>query len=145
MTRILAVDPGLTTGACVIDAWVDDFRVVACLEIPWAHAPRLLTALYDGTFISQDEPQLPDVVVCETFRLRQARALQQVGSEFEAVQVIGMLRMLLYPQLLVPQEPSMMSRVQILPRDEEWTQGSEHRGDAYKHARYYFVTQVLKV
>lgn len=162
---ILALDPGRTTGACAIETLDSGFRVITALEIPWENRLPILEALLDGTYYSQ-VPQLPEAVVVETFRLRQGRALEQTGSDFPSSQVIGSIQAFLHldklPRppgqgFLYPnenraygldrlhfQEPVCMSRVEILPGDFSFVSGSEHRKDAYKHARFFYLSQIKK-
>lgn len=146
---ILAIDPGLTTGACMIATTADGFRVVSVEEIPWNQRFSRLTALVQN----MQEPSiigLPSqsvAFVIESFRLRQGRAFEQSGSDFPSCQVIGIFEYLLWSRsvlhLLKKQEPGAMSRVQVLPEHEQHVLGSEHRKDAYKHARYFYVTNLL--
>ena len=142
---ILAIDPGLTTGACILDATPTGFKVVTAVEIPWAQRFSMLAAFVLD--MSSLLPSTPVAFVVESFRLRQGRAFQLSGSDFPSSQVIGAFECLLHmynmSHLLTMQEPGVMSRVQILPEHFYDVEGSEHKKDAYKHARYYFVTKVL--
>jgi len=144
MTTILAIDPGATTGYCLVDDSTG-FGVVSVGEIPWDSRLELLTALIHGTSASNGPPQLQAVVV-EAFRLRPGRALEQVGSVFPSVRIIGILEALLYTARprnhppLVFQEPSCMSRAQVLPEHLDILKGMPHARDAYRHARYYTIT-----
>jgi hypothetical protein len=164
---ILGIDPGLTTGACALNVSKSGFIVVTALEIPWDARFESLKALIDGTFFNTKQPQPPVAVVIETFRLRQARALQQTGSDFPSSQVTGIVQAFLWLDKLDPfvskldylldpeitprpyglerlhfQEPIMMKQVAIADADKHWVEGSEHKKDAYRHARYYYLTQV---
>jgi len=148
VTIICGVDPGNTTGVCLIDetASRDDFQVVGVYQIPWEYRISFFQALFTGTFADevQSKPLLPEVVVIESFRLRPGRAMEQVGSEFPSVRVIGIVETfisLCIPKpLLVFQEPSVIGRVEILPQHIEQFKALIHAGDAYRHARYYHIT-----
>jgi len=143
--RILAFDPGVTTGACLIatedDSW--QFQVVNVLEIPWESRFATIKALIDGTY-SIAGLQPPDAIVAEAFRLRQSRAYQQAGSDFPSSQVVGIIQAYIYDRYgsldrYHTQEPVSMARVKILPEHKDLVAGSEHKKDAYKHARYFHV------
>lgn len=179
--RILAIDPGKTTGVCLLETTSqhDDFEVALALEIPWEAHPEFLWALINGTLPQQRQPHPPEVVVVEAFRLRQGRALEQTGSDFPSSQVIGMIQMVLWldrpysigseaffpgpnPKAYVVQEapnsattvrpvgisrlafqqPATISRVQIDPRHLDFVQGSAHKQDAYKHARFFYLAHI---
>lgn len=150
MTCIVGIDPGHTTGFCMVDekpkAGIDDFQVVSVAQIPWEKRVSFFIALFNGTFANnKGESQLPEIVVIESFRLRPGRAMEQVGSEFPSVRVIGIveaLTALCLPErpLLVFQEPGVIGRVGILPKHEEQLRGLVHAGDAYRHVRYYHLT-----
>lgn len=43
------------------------------------------------------------------------------------------------------QEPSCMSNVKIEPEHNDWVRGSEHKKDAYKHARFYYLAHVKEL
>lgn len=141
---IVAIDPGGTTGVCVIQELANDFQVVYIDQIPWQNRVTFFKALFAGTLTDVNgKPLLPEVVVIEAFRLRPGRAMEQVGSVFPSVRIIGIVEALISfmtpPPLLVFQEPIDMSRVSILPEHEELLKGFIHVQAAYKHARYYHV------
>lgn len=147
MASIVGIDPGTTTGVCLIvtDDKGSDFQVVSVWQIPWEQRLSFFQALFYGTFADKSgKPQLPEVVVIEAFRLRPGRAMEQVGSEFPSVRVIGIVEAfvsLCYPQpLLVFQAPSVISRVEILPQHSAQLSTFIHAQDAYRHVRYYHLT-----
>jgi hypothetical protein len=141
---ILALDPGATTGYCLVDDSTG-FGVVSVGEIPWDSRLGLLTALIGGTSAHNGLLQ-PQAVVVEAFRLRPGRAMEQVGSIFPSVRIIGIIEALLYQRPdrskvpLVFQEPGIMARVEVLPEHADLFVGMPHAKDAYKHARYYTLT-----
>ena len=155
---ILALDPGKTTGACAIrtDGSKKGFVVVTALEIPWESRLGTLEALIDGTFFDKKKPQPPEAIVVESFHLRQGRAYEQAGSDFPSSQVIGSIQAFLWLdremfscqrlvyglERLYLQEPVIIARVRIDDPDLPVVQGSPHKQDAYKHAKFYFCAHV---
>lgn len=152
---IMAVDPGQTTGVCIIKEFdkapnaltqIDGFQVMASWQIPWESRISFFVALFSGAFATDDgEILLPGIVVIESFRLRPGRAMEQIGSEFPSVRVIGIVETLIYQctvaqPLLVFQEPAIIGRVEILPEHKQQLSGLIHAQDAYRHARYYHLT-----
>jgi hypothetical protein len=147
MNTIVAIDPGQTTGVCAIREAhkSDDFQVVGTWQIPWEDRVTFFVALFSGTFaLGKSKSLLPEVVVIENFHLRPGRALEQIGSEFPSVRVIGIVEVLVAlccpKPLLIFQDPSVIGRVSILPEHEERLAGLIHAQDAYRHARYYHIT-----
>jgi len=142
--KILAVDPGRTTGICLLDSDGDRIKVETAYEILWEDRFPGLKALVACTLVNHiNRPLSTLAVVIESFRLRQGRAQELAGSDFPSLQIIGILQAFMYvvsPELvaqIVFQEPSCMTRVSILEADRSWVEGSPHKMDAYKHARYY--------
>jgi len=146
MASIVGVDPGTTTGVCLIvaDDRSNDFQVVGVWQIPWEDRLSFFPALLHGTFTNQGKPQLPEVVVIESFHLRPGRAMEQVGSVFPSVRIIGIVEAfasLCTPEpLLVLQDPSVIGRVEILQQHSAMLSTLIHAQDAYRHARYYCLT-----
>jgi len=148
MTCIVGIDPGNTTGYCMIDEAPDKsgFQVVSVAQIPWEKRVSFFQALFYGTFTNdKGEPQLPEIVVIESFRLHPGRAREQTGSEFPSVRVIGIVEAFVSmccpkPPLLVFQEPGVIGRINILPEHESMLSGLVHAADAYRHVRYYHLT-----
>jgi len=144
---IVAIDPGTTTGVCCIQQHpgsVYGFQVVSSWQRPWEDRLSFFMALFNGTFVDvNDKTLLPEIVVLEAFRLRPGRAMEQVGSIFPSVRIIGIVEAftsLMVPQpVIVFQEPGIMSRTEILPDHMERLSGLIHAQDAYKHARYYHI------
>jgi hypothetical protein len=147
MTTIIGIDPGATTGVCAIVESVDrdDFQVAGVYEIPWQDRLSFFRALFTGaiTAISGDQ-LLPEIVVIEDFKLAQGHAMDQVGSRFPSVRIIGIVEAFMSlcdpVPMLVFQPPSSMARVEMLPQHAHMFPGLIHAGDAYRHARYYHVT-----
>lgn len=139
---ILAIDPGETTGVCLIQTAPtnDGFEVLCCEEVAWNDRFQRL----HGLILGSEELPAPQTLVMEAFRLRQGRAYEQSGSEMPSSQVIGVVEAIWWlhghPMTEVTfQEPAAMARVQVLPEHVKWVTGSPHKQDAYRHARYYFL------
>ncbi len=145
MQRIVAVDPGQTTGWAegVFNPNTREWDVRDVKEIAWEERflMRLLLTSSDGP-----EPLLPSYIICERFILYPYKAKQQIGSEFPSVRVIGTLEAYLEQlgllSLLTFQNASVRERVQVLPQHAHLVVGSEHKKDAYQHLRYFIVTQL---
>jgi len=126
---IYAFDPGDTTGWSRL-AWHDGTE----LEHGMVKFPDMPGFLYDRDL---DEVV---AVVCEDFRLFQHKAIQQSGSKFDAVAVIGMLRLWVYPfsNQLHLQPPSIKPIAERLSgRKPKGAHNKSHDVDAYNHGIYY--------
>jgi len=95
---------------------------------------------------------VPDVVVCESFRLFAHKAMQQSGSSMDTPQLIGYLRMVLYERgvPIVFQGPSckarfsddVMAQMGVINKKGKsyYFEGnllSMHERDAIRHGLYY--------
>lgn len=138
---ILGIDPGYTTGVCLCaytpgGGPTSELSIIKALQIPWERRLPDLWALLDQKAVER--------IVVESFRLRPGRAMEQVGSAFPSVQIIGLIEGFLYaraaPTPVTYQEPCVISRVQILPEHQLNLRGLPHAADAYRHVRYYVVT-----
>jgi len=140
--KILAIDPGYTSGICIADA-SDDFKVIQVGEFKWNARFEFLETLLTGKYIYQNVPLTLDVVITENFRLRPDKAHTQIGKTFPSSQIIGTVEYLCYVENIpfVLQEPGARTRVKILPEHEHMVVGP-HQHDAYQHARLYYVTKV---
>jgi hypothetical protein len=140
--RIVSFDPGEHTGFCEANVDGDTFEVVKSTTIVWEERFELVPQLLVGT----DKAPLPDVIVVEMFRLYGHKAQAQVGNDFPSSQMIGVIQtyahMLNLLDKVVLQPASVMSRVKILDEHAPSLHRSEHARDAYKHLRYYVVTEV---
>lgn len=162
--RIVAIDPGKTTGICILQTSPrnDDFEVGYVGEMSWDDRFAISRALIAGMWPQRElgaAARPPEVVIIERFRLRQGRAYQQAGSDFPSIQVQSIIETFVWLHNhnveygymgatcdksieIVMQEPVCMAHVQILPDHHHLVAGSEHMKDAYKHARFYFVTKI---
>jgi hypothetical protein len=143
--RIVAFDPGETTGYC--DAEVSDdgsFRVITSCTIAWSARFRVTRELLQGMHLTV--PLLPDAIIVESFRLYYHKKDDQVGNDFPSSQFRGIIETFAWElgllDKVVLQPASVMSRVAILAEHVPQVIRSEHARDAYRHLRYYVVTKV---
>lgn len=143
---ILSIDPGWTTGICIAKVDADEFEVIEAGEVKWALYHKALHTLLSGMHSPQGVPLTFDFVIVEQFRLRYNKAMSQVGQTFPSIHVIGAVETFLWlhnrADALVFQEPSQHGRVKILDKHKDFVIGSEHKKDAYRHARYFWITQI---
>lgn len=148
MKRILAFDPGLTTGYVDVvweNTQTTDFRVLEARDIEWAITPlivhRCITTL------------LPDIVLYERFTLFPHLAQQQIGSDFPSSQVIGMIILscqlcaltpIGYKPILISQPASIQARASIRGSHQKALTGLHHAKSAYLHVLYYITTEYTK-
>jgi hypothetical protein len=141
MKCIIGIDPGRTTGYVEALHNNGDLRVLEAREIVWNDRMVLIPLIADT--VSKD-PQVPTVVVVESFRLYPHEFHHQVGSSFPSVHIIGIVDVAVWltgkDVPIIYQPASIKSRTQVLdslPR-------SPHVRDAYRHARYYSVAKRFK-
>lgn len=132
-TQIVGIDPGGTTGFCHIVTNEDGFDVVQVIEVPWP-------VRFDLAIKLEFMCALPSIyIIVESFVLYQSRAQDQVGSDFPSVKIIGMIEYFLHAHgrldILHYQSASQIARVGILSDHLHLVKGSEHKKDAYRHAR----------
>lgn len=83
--RVLVIDPGDRTGWAVADVWSDGtFEVIE----------QGVTPLKDFAIKLYEAAPKYDVLIYETWRLRADMAKKMVGNDFQASQLIGMIRLL---------------------------------------------------
>lgn len=131
--RLLAIDPGLTTGWCVFDDGV---------PTEWGHSPWWETL--------EQTMATVDAVVCERFALYGSKAAALTNNEFPAVQVIGVVKYLAQrrdvPVSFQPASaihtqgrltPPLRRRIDpLLPR----TSAQRHARDAMAHGFVFLAT-----
>lgn len=144
--HVIAFDPGRTTGFCEIRVHETllGFEIVQTREIAWEDRFSIGSLLGDiVSKINPDSYELEAVVV-EAFRLFPHKKDSQVGSDFPSSQVIGIIEAYCHDkgiyEKLVYQPSGNIQRVQVLPEHANFTMGSEHKKDAYRHARYFYLT-----
>lgn len=141
--NIIGIDPGRTTGYVETFRSDEGLEVLVAKKIEWHQRHSIIPLI--ASKVSSD-PLVPTVIVVESFRLYPHEFHHQVGSDFPSVQVIGIIDAACWlasprPEIIF-QPAANKSRVQIhhktVPR-------SEHVRDAYRHVRYYYEAQRLKV
>jgi len=146
MTLIVGIDPGGTTGVCIIKEPTsdgsDDFQVVGVHQIPWEDRLPSLLALMSGSLVDGNgERLLPEIVVVENFHVRPGQAIEPSVPSVRIIGIIEAFWSLQNPRpLLVFQDPVVIGRTQILEQHKALFKGLIHAGDAYRHARYYHLT-----
>lgn len=124
----VSFDPGLLTGYCVFDnAKIIKYDQVKFLE---------LVGVLEGL------PK-PDVVVYENFQLYGHKAKQQIGSKFETVQAIGIIKSWAHRNKAIQIEQKPSDKVIA----EKWTgvvptgahNNNSHWIDAYNHGMFYLI------
>lgn len=145
MARILAFDPGFTTG-CVAVSNIDyancKYQITGYKAIEWASRGCILELLQRFNAMGD-----LDAIVIEDFKLFPNKALDQSYSDFPSSKVIE--RITVYAELLgiedrlVLQMPSLRHNVK-LPSAEHSAIPNKHCIAAMLHARYYIRVNRLK-
>lgn len=132
---VIGFDPGETTGVCIFEQEGNDARPIKYDNIKFL---ELLPWL-------EDAPK-PDVVVIEDFQMLPHKAQALIGSRFETIQAIGMIKSYRHKHRA---EQIMQSPI-IKKIAEKWTQTPPpknhkegHWVDAYNHAMYYMINNGL--
>ncbi len=136
---VIAFDPGKTTGVCVARVFPDRFEPYRAYEIKWQH--RLGQTFGD---LERGSESLWRAVIVEDFKLYPSKAKAQSRSGMPSSQMIGIIQALCYvvgAPTPVLQSPSIKARSLILPEHKELLGTSAHVKDAYKHLRYWFMTE----
>jgi len=137
MTKLVAFDPGGTTGFVIfdnVDYRARDYDLSAVGVIEWHDRKHIETILRSS---------MPDVIVIEDFKLRRDKALEQSGSDMPAPRVIE--RILVYCEQLklddriVIQMPGLRTSCNV-PLEHQRVCRISHIRAAYLHARYYVLT-----
>jgi hypothetical protein len=147
--RVLGIDPGETTG--LVEARFDDdgFHVVHAVDVTWENRFSLMYYLYCGTPRQGLLIEPPDIVIVESFRLYAHTAHSQIRSDFPSVRIIGMVEAFLYNYpCKIPCEhseivfqPASSIALVAIEKEHGMVLGSAHMIDAYKHVRYFYITQ----
>lgn len=137
--RIIAIDPGEATGYAIgrIDKKAKEFQIET-----WGHDPwRVFSMNYMNVMLG-DNPF--EIVVYESWRLRPEAAKPLIGSDFPAVQGIGVIKYGAWHRKaeLCTTEPSykpiidkQMGGKDYLPERDT----VEHYRDAFRHLCWYAV------
>lgn len=147
---IIAFDPGRTTGLVVAYYYNDGhFEIVRADEIRWRDRfEKTKKIVYEYAYNMVDTHSRACAIIIEDFKLRKDKAIEQAGDDMPSSQVIGIIEAYadLYGSLhlIKKQMPSVTSRVAILDRHVQLLGSSEHMKDAYKHIRYFIVSQLAR-
>jgi hypothetical protein len=146
--KILALDPGETTGWCTLELKASDSPLASRAEVrphycagqivtnPIEQATPLLTKLF--------EEQKPDHIVCEDYRVYSWKTKSHSWEELHTPQLIGSIRTLAQ-QLNIPISFEMAQQPKQFVTDEklkEWGiyhRGMKHARDAQRHAIYFLL------
>lgn len=134
---IIGVDPGYTTGVCVIDNVVsgDQFNVIAAIEVSWSTRFEYFTTLFSAHHGNVS------AVVIERFKLTANDKMlrNQIGSEMPSSRVIGLVELECYRYKLplIIQNNYDYHNMRILPQHRTIVGLSRHNQVAYRHLRYY--------
>ena len=141
---VLGLDPGKTTGYCMLtcdgkdDEGLFNLEVIKWGEIRWDDRFSAILELLHEIYVRPNP-----WVVYEGFNLYQhtAQAQAQIHSDFPSVQVIGIIQALTYQNYpgLVPSMVSQPASVRKRVNTPPFVRGT-HAKDAYRHARYFVVT-----
>lgn len=130
-TRILALDPGETTGWAVFE----DQSLVACGQLKVGDLNTLFAVVRESR---------ANVVVIESYRVYEHRAQQHIGSEVVTIQYIGILK-LAAEQLHLPivmQAAWQGKQFQTDEKLREWglyQVAHKHANDAIRHGCYFYL------
>lgn len=149
--RVLAIDPGERVGYATGEIVDDPVKPGAKTLRVTGHG---ISFLKDFALKLHEVAGGYDVIVYETWRLRAALANRFAGSDFPAVQLVGMIRLCAWvnPNVkLVGQGPAIKSTalktvgpdikriLDGLPKAHD----DAHDGDALMHLHYYFWSKHL--
>lgn len=152
ISKIIAIDPGRTTGVVIGAAGTRnnpaELQLLEAFEIHWPHRLVQLDALFANMLEPRPEAEAVaiEAVVIESFHLYGHKAQSQIGNEFPSVRVIGAVEMMCFQwrisERIKFQSASEIARVQI-PAGYDQHLHSEHTKDAFKHFRLYCIKQGL--
>jgi len=127
----IGIDPGNTTGWAAVDSRTGDIRELK--HIPFDDIMQFL--------IDYDWSQV-DRVILEDFRLFPNKAKEQAGSDFQVVQVIGMVKQMMQMKRI----PVFMQMSSILPIAERQAglkipkkHSESHKIVALLHTRFWMI------
>lgn len=133
--KLVAIDPGHTTGYVEAEATDGVLTLTKVLQIPWEERFSLMSLLC--------ALPLPDAVIVESFRLYAHKARAQINNDFPSVRVIGIVEAAAYLVDILDrvhfQPASIRTRVQVLPEHQEVDRAGPHARDAYQHLRFFYA------
>lgn len=136
--KLIAVDPGSTTGLAVFEVFEGNYRLLLSTEVGLDKVYVMLLELYQS--------YTPLVTVVENYLLFADKATAQIGSVLPAVEIKGLtlgiafsvaVRELGEFPISVLQRPGSENSTAIRREDVKFVGGSKHRKDAYKHGRMF--------
>lgn len=153
---IIAIDPGPTTGVCVmLYTGGREYLLIDSYLIAWDYRYTMINALFNYDPIA--------ALIFEKFRLFPDKAQAQAYSEFETVQVSEILCTLAWTHdkyhLIVPLSPSVKGspdpgKIGVKVRNEDADtvfksasnqKDREHSTDAYQLARWYIMRELRNI
>lgn len=138
--QLLAVDPGLTTGIVVGEYKGGyDFDIIYAADVKW-----------DRRFVFRELVPAKAIrhIIYERFALYESKARDQINNTFPSVRVIGILEAYCNEcdklDWMVEQPAAVHTKVKITDAHTDRLKLLHHARSAYKHLRYYIITEVRK-
>lgn len=136
--RVIAFDPGRTTGTCIVDIHSrNTFDVVLAYAVEWEYRNQAILALLQkyGPF---------KLIIVEDFKLfpKMAQNRTMMGNHFDAVRMIGIieacaLQVGYNPDNIKFYPPYVKTNFDVKPEHREKLYVSEHNRDAYRLIAYH--------
>jgi hypothetical protein len=141
MDTIIAFDPGRTTGIVVAECGYEHIDVTGVWTVIWKERLVVIDHLLESRApITGPAP----TVLIESFRLWEHMSQHQIGSQFEAVQVIGNIQMTCFkysiPAGNIHYQPASIKQYVQVPGALKDLLTTEHTKDAFKHIRYFALS-----
>lgn len=148
----IAVDPGTTSGLVVARDVKSptDFTLSYVAEISWSNRFMFLDLI-------RDNYQSVETIIIEDFRLYKSKAKDQINSQFPSVSVKAVIETAAYQYNIFDRihyqmaycihrtvNGRMQSTVKLLDQHVDQLAKRNHAKDAYRHLRYYLITQGAK-
>lgn len=139
--RVLALDPGETTGACVFQGSdLLNYTQLITKSVPEG------AATVKGYIIAWQ----PEVVVMESYRIYSWKTKDHTWASLHTPRLIGAIEYVCYDMELAIKQQSAQQGKGFCTDDKlhEWglyKEGQKHARDAIRHACYYLLFDVAKV
>lgn len=142
--KILALDPGETTGYCVMNAEAEKVSIIEADQVKTWPLETGVGALDHLLTIHQ-----PDMIVFESYQVYEWKSQDHTWSQIPTVQVIGCVKTLCIQRALnyhtqTAQVAKQFCTDQKLEEWKMWLAGKRHARDAIRHACYYLLFRPLK-
>lgn len=137
--RILAFDPGETTGYCCFATTMDEAKIAQAGQIKTWPMEEAVASLTDIIVKMQ-----PDKIVFESYQVYEWKADDHSWSQIPTVQVIGCLQTLCI-QMGIPYKTQTAQVAKQFCTDEKleawgyWMKGYRHARDAIRHGCYFLL------